>query len=76
MAEDKLGTYITKLMTTVIDKNQDDFVKDLAMSELQRLNVNISDFIRTTLDSKNKETLERERKQEEKQLLQEDTNGN
>ena len=74
--DDKLGTYITKLMTTALDKDAEEFIKDLAMSELQRLNVNISDFIRTTLDSKNKETLERERKQEEKQLLQEDTNGN
>ena len=72
MSDDKLGTYITKLMTTILDKEQEDFVKELAMSELQRLKVNISDFIRTTLDSKNKETLERERKQEEKQLLQEE----
>ena len=71
MAEDKLGTYITKLMTTILDKDQEDFVKELAMSELQRLKVNISDFIKTTLDSKEKETLEKERKQE-KQLLQED----
>ena len=75
MAEDKLGTYITKLMTTILDKEQEDFVRDLAMSELQRLKVNISDFIKTTLDSKDKDTLEREKKQE-KQLLQEDTNGN
>ena len=75
MAEDKLGTYITKLMTTILDKDQEDFVKELAMSELQRLKVNISDFIKTTLDSKDKDTLEREKKQE-KQLLQEDTNGN
>jgi len=74
MAEDKLGTYITKLMTTILDKNQEDFVRDLAMSELQRLKVNISDFIKTTLDSKEKETIEQE-KQQEKQLLQEDTNG-
>ena len=71
MAEDKLGTYITKLMTTILDKDQEDFVKELDMSELQRLKVNISDFIKTTLDSKEKETLEKERKQE-KQLLQED----
>ena len=74
MAEDKLGTYITKLMTTILDKDQEDFVKELAMSELQRLKVNISDFIKTTLDSKEKETLEKERKQE-KQLLQEDNDG-
>ena len=75
MAEDKLGTYITKLMTTILDKKQEDFVKELAMSELQRLNVNISDFIRSTLTSKEEDSLEQE-KQQEKQLLQEDTNGN
>ena len=75
MAEDKLGTYITKLMTTILDKNQEDFVRDLAMSELQRLKVNISDFIRSTLTSKEEDSLEQE-KQQEKQLLQEDTNGN
>ena len=73
MAEDKLGTYITKLMTTILDKKQEDFVKELAMSELQRLNVNISDFIKTTLDSKEECNLEQE-KQQEKQLLQEDKN--
>lgn len=75
MAEDKLGTYITKLMTTILDKKQEDFVKELAMSELQRLNVNISDFIKTTLDSKEECNLEQE-KQQEKQLLQEDKNVN
>ena len=71
----KFGPYIQRLMTTILDKEQEDFVRDLAMSELQRLKVNISDFIKTTLDSKDKDTLEREKKQE-KQLLQEDTNGN
>ena len=41
--EDKLGTYITKLMTTILDKEQEDFVKELAMSELGRLKFNIED---------------------------------
>ena len=31
---DKLGTYITKLMTTVLEKNKEEFVKELALSEL------------------------------------------
>ena len=70
---DKLGPYVNRLMTTILDKEQEDFVKDLAMSELRRLNVNISDFIKKTLDFKDKETLELEKKQE-KQLLQEDKN--
>ena len=42
----KLGSYITKLMTTVLDKEQEEFVKDLALSELNRLNVDMNDFIR------------------------------
>ena len=41
----KLGSYISKLMTTVLDKEQEQFVKDLALSELQRLNVDVSEFI-------------------------------
>tara|TARA_Y100001963_G_scaffold55917_1_gene78139 strand:+ start:414 stop:614 length:201 start_codon:yes stop_codon:yes gene_type:complete len=65
MSDDKLGKYITKLMTTILDNEQEDFVKELAMSELNRLNINISDFIKKHLDSKEKELTK-------KQLLQED----
>ena len=35
----KLGNYITKLMTTVLDMEQEEFVRELALSELTRLNV-------------------------------------
>ena len=42
----KLGSYITKLMTTVLDNEQEQFVKDLALSELRRLNVDMEEFIR------------------------------
>jgi len=63
----KLGNYITKLMTTVIDKEQEQFVKDLALSELTRLNVDMNDFIRKhTKDDFDKA------KETEKKLLQED----
>ena len=61
----KLGSYITKLMTTVIDKEQEQFVKDLALSELKRLNVNVEEFL-------TKHTKDMYDKQQEKQLLQED----
>jgi hypothetical protein len=65
----KLGSYITQLMTTVIDKEQEQFVKDLALSELERLNVDVNDFIRKhTKDDFDKA------KETEKQLLQEDKN--
>ena len=63
----KLGSYITKLMTTVLDKEQEQFVRDLALSEIQRLNVDMNDFIRkNTIDIsdniKNKKQLLQEEK--------------
>ena len=63
----KLGSYITQLMTTVIDKEQEQFVKDLALSELERLNVDVNDFIRKPMKDDSDEAEETE-----KQLLQED----
>ena len=65
----KLGSYISKLMTTVLDKEQEQFVKDLALSELQRLNVDVNDFIR-----KHTKDISDEIEQTKKQLLQEDKN--
>ena len=63
----KLGSYITKLMTTVLDNEQEQFVRDLALSELERLNVDVNDFIRKhTKDDFDKA------KETEKKLLQED----
>ena len=67
MSSDKLGPYITKLMTTVIEKEQEDFVKELAFSELKRLNVNIEEFLR-----KNSKDDSEEITKTEKQLLQEE----
>ena len=63
----KLGPYIEKLMTTVMDNKEDDFVKELAISELNRLKVNIDEFLVKHL----KEDDVAEEKPE-KQLLQED----
>ena len=65
----KLGSYITKLMTTVLDKEQEQFVKDLALSELTRLNVDVNEFIR----KHTKDDLDKI-KETEKKLLQEDKN--
>ena len=63
----KLGNYITKLMTTVLDMEQEEFVRELALSELTRLNVDVNDFIRKhTKDDVDKI------KETEKKLLQED----
>jgi len=65
----KLGSYITKLMTTVLDSEQEEFVKELALGELTRLNVDMNDFIR----KHTKDDLDKI-KETEKQLLQEDKN--
>ena len=63
----KLGSYISKLMTTVLDNEQEQFVRDLALGELKRLNVDMNDFIR----KHTKDDLDKI-KETEKQLLQED----
>jgi hypothetical protein len=63
----KLGSYITKLMTTVLDKEQEDFVRELALGELTRLNVDVNEFIR-----KNTKDISDEIEKTEKKLLQED----
>ena len=63
----KLGSYITKLMMTVLDKEQEEFVIELALSELTRLNVDVNEFI----NKHTKDDIDKI-KETEKQLLQED----
>ena len=63
----KLGPYIQKLMTTVLDNKEDDFVKDLALTELTRLKVNIDEFL-----VKHYQVDDVAEEKPEKQLLQED----
>ena len=65
----KLGSYISKLMTTVLDNEQEQFVKDLALSELTRLNVDVNDFIR-----KYTKDITDDIEKTKKQLLQEEKN--
>ena len=70
--KNKLGIYITKLMTTVLDKKEDEFVQQLAWSELKRLNVDIEEFLRKNQQddsNKVKETIEKQL------LLEEQKNG-
>ena len=66
MKNNKLGTYITKLMTTVLDTQGDQFVRELAMGELRRINVDLNDFLRKNVSNEEKETATKE-----KELLQE-----
>ena len=63
----KLGSYITKLMMTVLDMEQEEFVRELALSELNRLNVDVNEFIR-----KHTKDISDEIEERKKQLLQED----
>lgn len=63
----KLGTYVSQLMTTVVDKDSSDFVKQLALDELKRLGQDVNDFI-----EKHKSSEIEDIKKTEKILLQED----
>ena len=65
----KLGSYIQKLMTTVMDNGEDDFVKELALTELNRLKVNIDEFL-----VKHLQVDDVAEEKPEKQLLQEESN--
>ena len=65
----KFGAYISRLMTTVIDDEQEQFVKDLAWNELKTINADIEEFLR-----KNSKDETEDLEQTEKQLLQEDKN--
>ena len=62
----KLGVYITKLMTTALDKECDEFVRNLALSELNRINADIKEFVLTNEEQTNEE------KHPEKELLTEE----
>ena len=53
MSKNKLGAYIQKLMTVIVDKEEGQFNKDLAYSELKRLNSDEFDFIYRFLDTIN-----------------------
>ena len=70
---DKLGSYINKLMSTIavvtVDKESDEFTKQLAWDELKRLNINVEEFLR-----KYQKDDSEDREKTEKQLLQEDKN--
>ena len=64
---DKLGAYVGRLMTTILDKEQEEFVKELAWDELKRINADVEEFLRKHSQDDTKES-----KETVKQLLQED----
>ena len=64
---DKLGPYVNRLMTTILDKEQEEFVVELAWSELKRLNADVEEFLR-----KHSKDDSEEQEKTVKQLLQEE----
>ena len=66
----KYGSYIQKLMTIVLDKEQDEFVQQMAWDELNRLGDGVRDFL-----VKHSRDYSEEKKKTEKILLQENENG-
>ena len=70
MSKDKFGPYIQRLMTTILDKEQEEFVQDLAKNELNRLNIDIEEFLRKHIEDDTQEQQETV-----KQLLQEEKNN-
>ena len=71
--KNKLGSYIQKLMTTILDKDQDEFVVELAYNELNMLKMGVEQFL-----SKHKKDDNEDVKNTTKILLQEqqeDKNG-
>ena len=63
----KYGTYIQKLMTVILDKEQDEFTQKLAWEELNRLGENVKEFL---IKNESNSDLE-EKEKTEKMLLQE-----
>ena len=68
--KDKFGAYAQKLMTTILDTEQDEFVRELSWQELSRIRDSLTEFLMKHLkdDSGDKEKTE-------KILLQEEQNG-
>jgi len=65
----KYGIYIQKLMTVVLDKDQDEFVQQMAWNELRRLGEGVNEFL-----SKHSKDDSDQKKNTEKMLLQENEN--
>jgi|TARA_R110000824_G_scaffold269312_1_gene457832 hypothetical protein len=61
---DKYGSYIQKLMTVVIEAEQDEFVQRLAWSELNRLKVAVDEFL-----TQNDPTDDSQEQEETKKIL-------
>jgi len=68
---DKLGKFVNRLMTTVLDKEQEEFVRELAWSELNHIRQSIESFLHNNKINEDDEDVEKTRKI----LLQEKKDG-
>ena len=69
---DKLGSYISSLMATIVDKEQDEFVKELALESLTNLKNKIQEFV----DEHTGDNISSSTKTIKKLLQEEKENGN
>ena len=66
---DKLGLYISNLMTTIVDKEEKHFVRKLAFDQLRKLGNDISAFLIKWNDEFDEMPNELKREENEKQLI-------
>ena len=66
---DKLGLYISNLMTTVVDKEEKFFLRKLAFEELLKLKTDVSDFLARYVDEFDGIPDELKREENEKQII-------
>jgi len=66
---DKLGLYISNLMTTIVDKEEKHFVRKLAFDQLRKLGNDISAFLIKWNDEFDEIPNELKREENEKQLI-------
>ena len=72
---DKLGLYINNLMTTIVDREEKYFVRQLSFNELQKLNHDIGSFLIKHDDAFNGVPEElREKETNQQELFEENTN--
>ena len=67
MVVNKMGSYISKLMTVIVDESQEEFVVNLATQELVKIRNDVNSFLQKN-DTDNSEGIQKK----EKELLQED----
>ena len=65
----KYGTYITALMSTIVDKEQTEFVTNMSWYELNKISKGIQEFL---IEHREDDSVERKKTEE---LLQEKENG-